>query len=79
MYTKPPSWADLEIPEVLVSGHHAKIERWRRDRALERTARLRPDMIAALTVKDLDKHDLALLAELGWVPGPDDADGLTRA
>jgi len=79
VYTKPPSWADLEIPEVLVSGHHAKIERWRRDRALERTARLRPDMIAALPVTNLDKHDLALLAELGWVRGPDDADGLVRA
>jgi len=79
VYTKPPSWADLEIPEVLLSGHHAKIERWRRDRALERTARLRPDMIAALSVTNLDKHDLALLAELGWVRGPDDADGLVRA
>jgi tRNA (guanine37-N1)-methyltransferase len=72
VYTKPPSWADLEIPEVLLSGHHAKIERWRRDRALERTARLRPDMIAALDVASLDKHDLALLAELGWAPDPDD-------
>ncbi|WP_129783567.1 tRNA (guanosine(37)-N1)-methyltransferase TrmD [Promicromonospora panici] len=79
VYTKPPSWADLEIPEVLLSGHHAKIERWRRDRALERTARLRPDMIAALDVAGLDKHDLSLLAELGWVPAPDDGGGLTRA
>jgi tRNA (guanine37-N1)-methyltransferase len=78
VYTKPPSWADLDIPEVLLSGHHAKIERWRRDRALERTARLRPDMIAALDVAGLDKHDLALLAELGWAPGPDADGGLAR-
>ncbi|WP_369375527.1 tRNA (guanosine(37)-N1)-methyltransferase TrmD [Promicromonospora sp. Populi] len=76
VYTKPPSWAELEIPEVLLSGHHAKIERWRRDRALERTAQRRPDMIAALDVASLDKHDLALLGELGWVPGPE---GLVRA
>jgi tRNA (guanine37-N1)-methyltransferase len=71
VYTKPPSWAELDIPEVLLSGHHARIERWRRDRALERTARLRPDMIAALDVARLDKHDLALLAELGWAPDPE--------
>lgn len=79
VYTKPPSWADLEIPEVLLSGHHAKIERWRRDRALERTAARRPDMIAALDVAGLDKHDLALLAELGWVPGADGGGRLVRA
>ncbi|MFD7309852.1 tRNA (guanosine(37)-N1)-methyltransferase TrmD [Promicromonospora sp. NPDC059942] len=78
VYTKPPSWADLEIPEVLLSGHHAKIERWRRDQALERTAARRPDMIEALDVAGLDKHDLKLLAELGWVPGADGG-GLTRA
>ena len=35
-------------------------------------------MIAALSVTNLDKHDLALLAELGWMPGPDDGDGLAR-
>ncbi|WP_425954517.1 tRNA (guanosine(37)-N1)-methyltransferase TrmD [Xylanimonas sp. McL0601] len=66
VYTKPPAWDGLEIPEVLLSGHHAKIDRWRRDRALERTAARRPDMIAALDVARLDKHDKALLAELGW-------------
>ncbi|WP_125775162.1 tRNA (guanosine(37)-N1)-methyltransferase TrmD [Antribacter gilvus] len=67
VYTKPPAWAGLEIPEVLLSGHHARIERWRRDRALERTAERRPDMVAALDVTALDKHDLAQLRELGWV------------
>ncbi|ACZ30201.1 tRNA (guanine-N1)-methyltransferase [Xylanimonas cellulosilytica DSM 15894] len=66
VYTKPPVWAEHEIPEVLLSGHHAKIARWRRDRALERTATRRPDLIAALDVAALDKHDLATLADLGW-------------
>ncbi|MCL1872320.1 MAG: tRNA (guanosine(37)-N1)-methyltransferase TrmD [Promicromonosporaceae bacterium] len=66
VFTKPPVWDGHEIPDVLLSGHHAKIARWRRDRALERTAARRPDMIAALDVEDLDKHDVAKLAELGW-------------
>jgi tRNA (guanine37-N1)-methyltransferase len=68
VYTKPPSWAGLEVPEVLLSGHHARIARWRRDTALERTAARRPDLIEALSVDELDKHDLALLASLGWFP-----------
>ncbi|MEN0129471.1 MAG: tRNA (guanosine(37)-N1)-methyltransferase TrmD [Brevundimonas sp.] len=68
VYTKPPVWSDLEIPDVLLSGHHARIERWRRDQALTRTAERRPDMLAALDVDTLDKHDLATLAGLGWVP-----------
>ncbi len=67
VYTKPPVWGDQGIPEVLLSGHHAKIARWRRDRALERTVARRPDMVAALDVDGLDKHDVAKLAELGWV------------
>ncbi|MFI2104809.1 tRNA (guanosine(37)-N1)-methyltransferase TrmD [Isoptericola sp. NPDC019693] len=66
VYTKPPQWEELEVPEVLLSGHHARIERWRRDRALERTAARRPDMVAALDPAELDKADLALLAGLGW-------------
>jgi len=68
VYTKPPAWAGLEVPEVLLSGHHARIARWRRDTALERTAARRPDLIEALPVDELDKHDLALLATLGWQP-----------
>jgi tRNA (guanine37-N1)-methyltransferase len=68
VYTKPPAWAGLEVPEVLLSGHHARIARWRRDTALERTAARRPDLIQALPVDELDKHDLALLATLGWEP-----------
>ncbi|WP_315097503.1 tRNA (guanosine(37)-N1)-methyltransferase TrmD [uncultured Cellulomonas sp.] len=76
VYTKPPAWAGLEVPDVLLSGHHARIARWRRDTALERTAARRPDLVEALPVDDLDARDLALLARLGWEP----QDGrLTRA
>jgi tRNA (guanine37-N1)-methyltransferase len=67
VYTKPPAWADLAVPDVLFSGHHARIHRWRRDRALERTAARRPDMVAALDVAQLDARDLEVLASLGWV------------
>jgi tRNA (guanine37-N1)-methyltransferase len=56
----------LEVPAVLLSGHHAEIARWRRDRALELTARRRPDLIAAARQAGrLDKADEALLARLG--------------
>jgi tRNA (guanine37-N1)-methyltransferase len=65
-YTKPVSWRDLEVPEVLLSGDHARIDRWRRDQALRRTADRRPDLLTALDPAALDAHDLALLAELGW-------------
>ncbi|WP_456845523.1 tRNA (guanosine(37)-N1)-methyltransferase TrmD [Cellulomonas sp. P5_C6] len=68
VYTKPPTWAGLDVPDVLLSGHHARIARWRRDTALQRTAERRPDLVGALRVDELDAHDLALLATLGWTP-----------
>ena len=46
-YTKPPSWRGLDVPEVLTSGHHGDIARWRRAEALRRTAQRRPDLLAA--------------------------------
>jgi tRNA (guanine37-N1)-methyltransferase len=45
VYTKPPVWRDLSIPEVLLSGHHAKIASWRADQARDRTKAHRPDLI----------------------------------
>jgi tRNA (guanine37-N1)-methyltransferase len=67
VYTKPPAWGELEVPEVLLSGHHARIHRWRRDQALRRTAARRPDMVRALDADALDRHDLGVLAEAGWL------------
>lgn len=67
VYTKPPSWQGHDVPEVLLSGHHGRVARWRRDQALERTARRRPDLLAALDVTGLDRTDLAVLAAAGWV------------
>jgi tRNA (guanine37-N1)-methyltransferase len=68
VYTKPASWNGREVPPVLLSGHHAQIVRWRRDERLKRTARRRPDLIEALDPADCDRSDLAVLAEVGWVP-----------
>ncbi|HSU37600.1 MAG TPA: tRNA (guanosine(37)-N1)-methyltransferase TrmD, partial [Propionibacteriaceae bacterium] len=45
VYTKPPSWRGLDVPDILVSGHHGRIEAWRRDQALARTRSLRPDLL----------------------------------
>jgi tRNA (guanine37-N1)-methyltransferase len=45
VYTKPPSWRGLDVPEVLVSGHHERIAAWRREQALETTRLRRPDLL----------------------------------
>ena len=72
VYTKPAQWRELEVPSVLRSGDHARIARWRRDQALLRTARRRPDLLAALPPESLDKHDIAVLTGGGFpVPGRD--------
>ncbi|KUJ64647.1 tRNA (guanine-N1)-methyltransferase [Streptomyces albus subsp. albus] len=71
VYTKPPEWRGRGIPEVLVSGHHGRIARWRRDEAFRRTSRNRPDLIERCDPAALDKHDRALLTELGWQELPD--------
>lgn len=44
-YTRPEEWAGVSVPEVLTSGHHVQIERWRRDQRLLLTARHRPDLM----------------------------------
>ncbi|RLL69085.1 tRNA (guanosine(37)-N1)-methyltransferase TrmD [Streptomyces sp. Z26] len=68
VYTKPPEWRGRGIPEVLLSGHHGRIARWRRDQALARTSANRPDLIEGSDPAALDKHDRAALAALGWQP-----------
>jgi len=67
-YTRPADFRGRAVPEVLLSGDHALIERWRRREALRQTLRKRPDLLAAA---DLSPEDLRLLAELRAA----DADG----
>lgn len=63
-FTRPEEWRGLVVPDVLRSGNHAAIARWRRDQALERTYRRRPDLLDRLPDGTLDKRDLAVLARL---------------
>lgn len=44
-YTKPASWRGFEVPEILISGHHANIAAWRQEQQLERTRQVRPDLL----------------------------------
>ncbi|GAB3729500.1 tRNA (guanosine(37)-N1)-methyltransferase TrmD [Amycolatopsis oliviviridis] len=74
-YTRPEVWRDLAVPDVLRSGNHALIDRWRRDQALERTVRRRPELIGLLPEGSLDKHDLKVLDRLD--EGGDEAGSTT--
>ena len=65
VYTKPAVWRDREVPEVLLSGNHGAIARWRRDRQIERTLERRPDLLEAYPVEQWDKKDRRFLAEHG--------------
>ena len=63
-YTRPEVWQGQAVPEALMSGHHARIERWRRDQRLLWTARLRPDLIdAARQAGRLDAADESVLQQ----------------
>jgi tRNA (guanine37-N1)-methyltransferase len=64
-YTRPEVWEGQTVPEVLLSGHHGKIERWRRDARLRATARWRPELVeAARQAGSLTTEDERLLASL---------------
>ena len=65
-YTKPAEWRGIKVPDVLLSGNHAKVDRFRRDEALQKTDKLRPDLIEALDCAKLDKADRKTLMALGW-------------
>ncbi len=60
-YTRPYEWHGRKVPDVLLTGHHANIEKWRREQSLERTAKRRPDM---LEKADLNYDDLKYLSKL---------------
>jgi tRNA (guanine37-N1)-methyltransferase len=73
VYTKPATWRGRTVPEVLRSGDHGRIARWRRDQALIRTAVVRPDLLRALHADGgLDKRDMAALTDAGFRLGAPD-------
>jgi tRNA (guanine37-N1)-methyltransferase len=65
-YTRPETWRGMAVPEVLMSGHHANIVAWRREKAVEATAAKRPELVAAARKAGrLTKRDDAVLARSG--------------
>ncbi len=69
-YTRPEVFEGERVPEVLLSGHHLNIERWRRDQKLKVTWERRPDLIRRAESNGLlSQLDLKVLSALGWCPG----------
>jgi tRNA (guanine37-N1)-methyltransferase len=58
VFTRPPSWHDLPVPDVLLSGDHGAIARWRRDESLRRTAGRRPDLLDRAELSERDRAAL---------------------
>ncbi|GIT45217.1 MAG: hypothetical protein Ct9H300mP11_31530 [Chloroflexota bacterium] len=63
LYTRPAEYRGMETPEILLSGHHSNIERWRREQSLQRTLERRPDL---LLTAELSATDLEYLKTLGY-------------
>ena len=60
-YTHPAEWQGRQVPDVLLSGHHANVDKWRRERSLERTFYRRPDMLENADLSDKDRDFLSKL------------------
>jgi tRNA (guanine37-N1)-methyltransferase len=70
-YTRPPLFRGHAVPDVLLSGHHAQIVRWRRQQALRRTWQMRPDLLRRASLTEQDRAYLRQLEAAGQ--GNDDA------
>jgi tRNA (guanine37-N1)-methyltransferase len=66
LYTRPADYRGMAVPEVLLSGHHAEIDRWRRRQSLKRTLDRRPDLLRSA---ELSADDRKYLTELGYTAG----------
>ena len=64
-YTRPASYRGMDVPEVLLSGDHARVARWRRESAIERTARWRPDLIEGADLSEPERELAARIACAG--------------
>lgn len=62
-YTRPYEWHGRSVPDVLLTGHHANVDKWRRQKSLERTLLRRPDMLENARLTDEDKKYLHKLKE----------------
>lgn len=63
-YTRPQEWRSLKVPDVLLNGHHAEIEKWRRREGLRRTFGRRRDLVEKIEYSNWSKTDLETLAQL---------------
>ena len=69
LYTRPAEYRDMTVPEILRSGNHAEIERWRRRESLKRTLQSRPDLLrSARNSAQFNAEDLEYLRSLGYEP-----------
>ena len=64
-YTRPANFNGMEVPAVLLSGNHGVVDRWRREQSLERTYRLRPDLLEGMELPDVDRAFLQSLSTDG--------------
>lgn len=62
-YTRPAEFRGMDVPEILLSGDHAKVDAWRRENALDRTCRWRPDLIADARLSESERARAAELLE----------------
>jgi len=60
-YTRPPEFRDWRVPDILLSGDHGRVDRWRREQALLRTHQRRPDLLETASLSEADKKFLAQL------------------
>jgi tRNA (guanine37-N1)-methyltransferase len=72
-YTRPPEFRGWRVPEILVSGDHARLARWRREQSLLRTRQRRPDLLASASLSESDRKFLRELEEQEIIQDDDDA------
>ncbi len=66
-YSRPEIWHDKRVPEILLSGHHANIEKWRREQSILRTAKLRPDLLKKAQLTENERKLLSRDGECGKI------------
>ena len=62
-YTRPEIWHDKQVPPILLSGHHANVEKWRREQSILRTWQRRPDLLDKAELTEKEKKNLQNIIE----------------
>ncbi len=63
-YSRPEEWHGKKVPEILLSGHHANVEKWRREQSLIRTAKYRPDLLSEAELTDEERESVQKMFKL---------------